>query len=294
MRVLLTGITGFVGQNFLPLLLSTCPDIEVMTVNMNIQKANDKYPVSQYIHYTHIGVNELEKIVDFNPEIAIHLATLTTPRNDTEIISPLISANIELGVLLLDKLSKCPKFKLFVNTGTFAEFRFGNGKFAASSLYAASKTAFRSFLDYYSNLYRFKYLTAIPYSVYGGNMTVKRIMDYIKESMNSSTPIDMTNGEQILDFIHVDDIANFFVQVVVQCDHFYRLPNGEDFHLGTGRGTTIRELAELMEIKYKKKCDINWGGRPYRKGDIMHAVAPIAKNLSLIEWEAKISLKEGC
>lgn len=121
----------------------------------------------------------------------------------------MMRANIEFGVLLLDVLSRCPAMKLFVNTGSFAEFRYGNGDFDAAYLYTASKTAFRSFVDYYSTLSGFKYITAIPYSVYGGKMTVKRLMDYIKESMDAENPIDMTLGEQILDFIHVDDIAGF-------------------------------------------------------------------------------------
>lgn len=42
-----------------------------------------------------------------------------------------------------------------------------------------------------------------------------------------------------------------------------------------------------------KKCNINWGGRPYRERDIMYAVAPIAKNMPLIGWKAKIGISEG-
>ena len=49
----------------------------------------------------------------------------------------------------------------------------------------------------------------------------------------------------------------------------------------------------MMEHVYGKKCNIHWGGRPYRDRDTMHAVAPIAKNISMLEWKAKISLKYG-
>lgn len=184
--------------------------------------------------------------------------------------------------------------KLFVNTGSFAEFRYGNGDFDAAYLYTASKTAFRSFMNYYSTLCGFRYITAIPYSVYGGKMTVKRLMDYIKESMDAEIPVDMTPGEQVLDFIHVDDIAGFFTHVLKNLDKALSVPNGTDFHLGTGRGTSIRELAEIMERKYGKKCNINWGGRLYRERDIMYAVAPIAKNMPLMGWKAKVGISEGC
>ena len=67
--------------------------------------------------------------------------------------------------------------------------------------------------------------------------------------------------------------------------------NGEDFHLGTGRGTTVREVAKIIESVSKRRCNINWGARAYRDRDTMYAVAPIAKNIELIQWKAQIELK---
>ncbi|WP_417186286.1 NAD-dependent epimerase/dehydratase family protein [Bacteroides sp.] len=294
MKVLLTGITGFVGQNLIPMLLKECPNDEFLTMNLDAKEAERKYPSALYGNFSHVGINDFKSVEEFNPDVTIHLATVTTARNDTEIIVPMMKANIEFGVLLLDALSRCSAMKLFVNTGSFAEFRYGNGDFDAAYLYTASKTAFRSFVDYYSTLCGFKYMTAIPYSVYGGKMTVKRLMDYIKESMDSENPVDMTPGEQILDFIHVNDVASFFTHVLKNMDRVLSAPNGTDFHLGTGRGTSIRELAEMIEVKYGKKCNINFGGRPYRERDIMYAVAPIAKNMPLIGWKANIDISEGC
>lgn len=294
MKVLLTGITGFVGQNLIPMLQKECSGDTFMTMNLDIKEAEEKYPASPYANFTHVGIDDFKAVEVFNPEVVIHLATVTTARNDTEIIVPIIRANVEFGVLLLDALTRCPAMKLFVNTGSFAEFRYGNGDFDAAYLYTASKTAFRSFVNYYSTLCGFRYITAIPYSVYGGKMTVKRLMDYIKESMDAEIPVDMTPGEQVLDFIHVDDIAGFFTHVLKNLDKALSVPNGTDFHLGTGKGTSIRELAEIMERKYGKKCNINWGGRLYRERDIMYAVAPIAKNMPLMGWKAKVGISEGC
>lgn len=294
MKVLLTGITGFVGQSLMPVLAKECPNHEFLTININKVEAIQKYPTIQYPNFKHINISELDKVLLFNPDITIHLATVTTASNSTEMIKPMLEANIEFGVFLLDVLSKCTNMKLFVNTGSFAEYRLGPQNFSSAYLYSACKTAFRSFVDFYSELSGFKYITAIPYSVYGGNMTVKRLMDYLKESLDSTVPIDMTAGEQILDFIHVNDIAGFYVHVLNEFNKYYNLKNnGQEFHLGTGRGTSIRELAKMIEKKYKKKCNINWGGRPYRNMDIMHAVAPISKNIQLTGWKARISLNEG-
>lgn len=294
MKIALTGVTGFVGQNLMPMLIRECPDVEILTLNIDVAEAERLYPVAEYSRCKHVHTTNLEQLIAFNPELTIHLATVTTARNDTEIIKPMIAANIEFGVLLLDALTKCDHMRLFVNTGSFAEYRLGPGLFENAYLYTASKTAFRAFVDYYSKLAGFRYITAVPYSVYGGKMTVKRIMDYIYESMDSDVPIAMTAGEQVLDFIHVDDVASFFTYVVKNVSLFCMLEkNGEEFHLGTGRGTTIKEVASLMETLFGNKCNINWGGRKYRDRDIMYAVAPIAKNLTLIGWKANISLRNG-
>ena len=292
MRLLLTGITGFVGQNLVPMIIKECPETDILTLNIpsDLDKAKTLYPYSQC---KHILTTDLEEVKAFNPEVVMHLATVTTPRNDTEIIKPMLAANIEFGVLLLDTLSQCDALRLFVNTGSFAEYRFGLSKIDDAYLYTATKSAFRHFCDYYSNLIGFKYITVVPYTIYGGKPTVKRLLDYIIESIDSEKPVDMTAGEQILDFTHVSDLASFYVHILKNIDKFLSLDNAEEFHVGTGKGMSIKDLVTIVEKVYGKKCNINWGGRPYRDRDTMHAVAPIAKNINLVDWKASIDVEKG-
>ena len=118
-------------------------------------------------------------------------------------------------------------------------------------------------------------------------------MDYIIESIDSEKPVDMTAGEQILDFTHVSDLASFYVHILKNIDKFLSLDNAEEFHVGTGKGMSIKDLVTIVEKVYGKKCNINWGGRPYRDRDTMHAVAPIAKNINLVGWKASIDVEKG-
>lgn len=292
MRLLLTGITGFVGQNLMPMILSEFPDVEILTLNISKDQplALQKYNYPQCKHVLSTDFVAVEK---FDPEVVFHLATVTTPRNDTEIIKPMLTANIEFGVFLLNSLRNCPSLKLFVNTGSFAEYMYGPGKIEDAQLYTATKSAFRHFVDYYSKLSGYKYITVVPYSIYGGIPTVKRIMDYIIESMDAENPVDMTYGEQILDFTHVSDLAGFYVHILKNMELFRGIDNGEEFHIGTGKGLSIKDLAIIVEKTYGKTCNIKWGGRPYRERETMHAVAPIAKNISMVNWRANIDVVEG-
>lgn len=181
---------------------------------------------------------------------------MNTSRDDSEIISPLIESNITYGVELLNALSETSTLKMFINIGSFAEYRNGNDKKDCAYLYAATQSAFEPFLEYYSGKSGFKYITAVLYSIYGGDMIVKRIMDYIVDSLNAEEPVGMTLGNQALDFVHVNDIVSFLIYCLLNED---KLACSGVYHIGTGKTTTIRQLASLMEDISGKTCNINWG-----------------------------------
>ena len=290
MKIAITGATGYVGQNFIPELIQTFPEVEIMTVNLSVEEANTLFPFQQC---KHISTKELSLIQEFNPNLVYHLATLSTSRNDEAIIHPMLEANIEFGVKLLHHLSFCNRLQLFVNIGSFAEYNQGPEKISNSYLYSATKSAFRHFVEYYAVLSGFKAIHLVPYSLYGGKDTAKKIIDYIRESFDAELPVKMSKGEQILDFTHIKDVVSFFLLIIKQLDKFLQFQIGEEFHIGTGTGTSIRDLAKMMEQVFAKKCNADWGGLPYRPLDTMYAVAPVEKNLQLFHWKTKISLEEG-
>lgn len=288
-RLLITGATGFIGQNLLPEIIEQFPEIKILTLNKCMDKAMAMFPFKQCKHAEGLPIETIKR---FNPECVFHLAAFNTSDNSFDLIQPMIDTNITFGAELLSMLGDCTGFRLFVNVGSFSEYSSGVEKINDAYLYSATKSAFRVFVEYYSRLKGFQYITVTPYSVYGGKPTVKRLMDYLIESINAENPVSMTDGEQILDFIHVKDVISFFIYILNNPAFFYSINNGEEFHLGTGKGASIKELASIIEEISGKRCNIQWGGKPYRENDIMYAVAPISKNRE-IDWKANISLKEG-
>ena len=195
---------------------------------------------------------------------------------------------------LLATLFKVDSLQLFINTGSFAEYRNGveNG-FNDAYLYTATKSAYRHFVDYYSQLKGFKYINAVPFTIYGGDDTAKKLMDYMMESINAKEPVKMSPGNQILDFVHVDDVVRFYVSAVNSINNISLLPNGSNYYLGTGIGTRVKDLATLIESKIHKRLNIFWGGLNYRPLDVMYAVAPTEDNNQVIPWKTQISLDQG-
>ena len=296
MRILVTGSTGYIGRRIVDAILRSKQDVSIVALCRDVKKADD---LCSDARCRNTSVDDMYRTVaDFRPELVLHLATLSTSRDDADIIEPMVAANITFGIKLLDALSAVDSVRLFVNVGSFAEYRNGLGAGQRDAyLYTATKSAFRHFVEYYSAKCGFKYITAVPYSVYGGDDTAKKLMDYMIESIDAAEPVKMTAGEQRLDFVHVDDVVRFFNSTldILSDDSTYKsLPNGREYHLGTGVATSVRGLASMIEHRSGRHLNIEWGGRPYRPLDVMYACASIEENqdVSLV-WHPQISLSDG-
>ena len=130
----------------------------------------------------------------------------------------------------------------------------------------------------------------VPYTIYGGNADQRKIIDLIADSLGASKHTELTPGEQVLDFIHIDDVVDFYCLMVEQ---YETVRDDMNFYLGTGRGHNLRQLTEMMEELTGQQANINWGGRPYRERDTFYSVANISQQYRMWKWKPKISLKDG-
>ncbi len=289
MKILITGATGFVGTTLVPFLCVKGFDITLLVRNK--EKTEHKFSTLP-VHIIVINTNEewIEMVKSYSPDVVLHLATFFTGRSDIENVKSIIESNITFTTLLLETISHTD-CKSFINMGTFSEYFYGSGLFRPNNLYSASKTAVRPIIQYFQTLSKWNWINIILYSPYGRKNEQKKVLDYMIDAIGVAEPVVFTKGEQILDFIHVDDIADFFYALITRIpdlhDSFY------EFHLGTGVGHSIREVGHIMERIWGENLNGDWGGRIYSSQDIMYAVAPIGKNIKLLNWKAKLSLEEG-
>lgn len=288
MNILITGSTGTVGKAFVLNLQKSKKNYLCLLVR-DVEKAKNFFGNKSNIEY--ISVLEISRIREKSFDMVFHLAAYITSNDDEESMAKLIETNIGFASQLLFNLQYCNGIKLFVNFGTFAEYRFGTSEINNAYLYSATKSAFKEILKYYADKTGYSYINIIPYTIYGGKDSSKKVIDYLKESLNSIESVQMTNGEQVLDFIHLDDVVDFLCYLIPNVNKVISKKYKEYF-LGTGKGTSIRELASMLEKKYKQKCNVDWGARSYRPRDVMHAVAPIGHLLD-IGWKPKILLENS-
>jgi nucleoside-diphosphate-sugar epimerase len=287
--MIITGSTGFVGRNLLPKLIQANHEIFEITINPDISKELYGDNTRQF-YFINDNLNDLKnELNNFKPEALIHLASYLTSSDDTKDMRKLINSNIIFLCHVLDAVKESG-LKWFINTGSFAEYYKGDGVLDPAYLYSATKTASRIFVDYYSKAYKYNYITIVPYTIYGGVDTQEKIIDLIFNSLESEKSVTLTAGNQVLDFIHIEDVVDFYITCLL---NLHKIPNRTSFQLGTGTGHTLREITAIMEMSTNRSSNIAWGSKSYRPRDVMYAVDNISKQNYLFDWKPKIQIEDG-
>jgi UDP-glucose 4-epimerase len=100
------------------------------------------------------------------------------------------------------------------------------------------------------------------------------------------TDYDTRDGSCVRDFVHVLDLADAHTRAIE-----YLLNNGTShaLNLGTGHGTSVKELIEAVRRTVGKSFDIKYG--PRRKGDSPVLVADNALAKRIIGWSPRHDLR---
>ena len=277
MRILITGATGFIGQKLLKRLTD-----QHHTLAIHARKQLQEVD-SNVLVFTG-ALNQFQKeIIVFSPEYVFHLAGSSIyPKNAEEEVE-LWSANVLYGNTLLSILKELPGL-VFVNFTT--SLAYDGTELYPFSYYALTKANFVQSLHYFTRFCNFRVFNLILYTIYGKGDKTKRALNYILDSLDASEPISMSPGEQIMDFIHVDDVIGLCLLLLEN------KPNKkmEEIHVGTGRGTTLKQAAQLIASLSYRKANIHFGSIPYRKEEKMVNIAPISQNRF---WKSSVEIETG-
>lgn len=101
------------------------------------------------------------------------------------------------------------------------------------------------------------------------------------------------DGTGLRDYIHVWDLARAHVRAVERFDTVITRVGEPStvINLGTGDGTTVRELLAAFERVFGRPVPVVEA--PPREGDTVGAFANVEKAGELLGWEAELSLDDG-
>jgi len=170
------------------------------------------------------------------------------------------------------------------------------------SPYGASKLTCEAYCSAFYGSYGLKTVILRFSNVYGPYCLHKEsvIAKFIKDGISKAQLTVYGDGTQTRDFIHVEDLCHA-ISLLLTSNFSLNSPHsslltsnsawGEIFHLGTGKETSILELAKLIQGFFDKKIKISFASD--RKGEIKRNYSDTTKARKIIGLSPQISLKDG-
>lgn len=157
--------------------------------------------------------------------------------------------------------------------------------------YAVVKLYSEKLLEFYWKKYGLPTCSLRFFNVYGPR---QESSDYgfvtgifIKKVLQNQAPIIFGDGTQTRDFVYIDDNVYASVKALES-----ETTNGEIINIGTGKPTTILDLAEEIIELGGKKDRLQVEFVPPRD-DIRHRFPDVSKMIRLLNFRPKTSLKDG-
>jgi len=287
LKILVTGATGFIGNNLTKLLLDKNYEIHcIVRKNSNISKLPKRAKTFIYDE----NINSLLEF--FSKEQfcgVIHLASLVLRTHTKDDISNLISSNIKFGCELLEASTKTD-VKWFINTGTFWQ-NYKNEDYNPVNFYAATKEAFSVMAKYYTQTSNLIFTTIKLNDTFGENDTRDKILNLWSEISKNKEVLQMTDGKQIMDINYVEDVISAYDILIshLNQDNKDKFKNTE-FVVTNNQKVSLKELAKIFEEATNLKLNIVWGANAYKTNEIL---VPYNKGQIVPNWKQKYTLKEA-
>lgn len=286
-RVLMTGITGFIGGRLAKRLLANGWAVHAL-IRSSSRRDGIVSRCATWHHYDGTGQSIRTAIAATRPDIVMHLATAFSGGRGTEDAERLVAANVLFPTQLAEAML-AENCTTLINTGSFWQHSGADG-LRPFDLYAATKTALEQLLSYYQDADGLTCVTLSLYDTYGPDDPRRKIIPLLLDAIRTDEVLDLSPGDQILDLTHVDDVARAFeiaARVLLGSDQ----PFGRKVHV-SGERLSLRQLVNRIEQVGGRPVPVRLGARPYRPHEIMVPIIP-GPTETLPDWRPAYTLDMG-
>jgi nucleoside-diphosphate-sugar epimerase len=155
------------------------------------------------------------------------------------------------------------------------------------SVYAASKFAATVLAQSLAPSLGVEVVALRPFMVYGPGERADRLVPSLIDACVNGRPLDLTAGAQVRDFVHVTDVAGAFVLALTAP------VAGEVVNIASGKPTSVRDVAVLVNEACGGSGQLNFGVLPYRADEVWDISGDITKAHDVLGWTPTIDLATG-
>ncbi len=285
MKYIVTGGAGFVGSNIVKLLVKEGHDVTVVD-NLHSGKIENLSSIFDQIEFMDIDIRDYEKLQIVTKDIdgVFHQAALTVVQDSFENPQEYHDVNV-IGTENIFKLGFENNFRVVYASSSSV---YGhkedmpikeNAERVPINPYGQTKLDDEHLFEKYSKMGT--EITGLRYfNIFGKGQTLQYagvITKFLDRIKHQKAPIIFGKGQQIRDFIHVEDVAMANILAMENEKTNFLL------NIGTGESITILELAEMiLEIS---KLDLKPVFDPPLEGDIEKSQADITLAKELLKWK---------
>ncbi|MFN3998113.1 NAD-dependent epimerase/dehydratase family protein [Algoriphagus sp.] len=278
MKIFVTGATGFIGSYFLNM-LSQDSEVELVALRRSLH-SQTRISLTKQPHWITKQLDQVDKEDLKGVDVIVHLAAHSmNPPYDT--LTNCLYWNLSAPLKLFNEALKANVNK-FIVAGSCFEYGMSGEEYEfipveamlkPTLTYAASKAA--SSIAFYQfalqNQVKLSYNRI--FQVFGEGETQSRLWPSLKIAAMSGKNFPMTKGNQIRDFIPVEDVAKYFVKECLYKD----LKDGQPIfsNVGSGNPQSILEFSRYWWDKWHAQGKLLIGVIPYREGEVMRYVPKI-------------------
>jgi len=280
----ITGATGFLGTNLCNFFLQSGYEVNAISRTGSEHHLTEfKNPNFRITTYESSQMHASE--FNISPgDTLIHAASSNLPHHMVN-QKEMLDVNVGFGIRLMS-LAATIGVK-FLNIGTNWQ-HYKNETYNPVSFYAASKEAHEVFQKYFAQVEGLSAKTLELCDTYGPSDPRDKLIPLLMNVEVDSTPINLTDGNQMIDLVHIDDVVQAIYSIILGWENGI---NSDRMSLSSSRLISIRELVYQCEKVKGFKFPIKWGSIAPQNSRQMHeswAHFPIPTG-----WKPTVLLEEG-
>lgn len=291
-RAFVTGASGFIGAAVVRKLLENGVEVAVLQRDTACQPRLKM--LEHQLTFIKTGCErdlpDVDLLRAWKPDTVFHLGwggVGGSQRNETGIQIQ----NTETAVGLV-QICAAIGVEHFVGAGSQAEYGPKHCAITESDLpspttvYGAAKLATMHLTRCMCKLSGIGHTWLRVFSTYGPGDNPDWLLPSVIRQLRRGERPSLTLGEQIWDFLHVNDAATAFYLAASKRAF-------GTYNLGSGCAISLRELLCMIRNAINPALELGFGDIAYRPDQVMHLQADISALANAVQWRPEIQIEQG-